>query len=137
MASSNWNQGSGSNVRQNNQKIELRLNSIGQIVNEISNDIKSLSISQERYSKVENGQADGIGRTGYQQMEGQKKPPEILDKIATGKLKQFYEVTCLLDQPHVRDASGKTRVQNLIDELAKKEETKIKVLRFERFRIGG
>jgi elongation factor Ts len=70
------------------------------------------------------------------QMEGQKKPPEILDKIATGKLKQFFEQHCLLDQPHVRDASGKTPVKKLLEEAGKKEGCEINVSRFERFRVG-
>lgn len=71
------------------------------------------------------------------QMQGQNKPPEILEKIATGKLKQYFEANCLLDQPHVRDAAGKTKVQDLIDALAKKEKTDIKVVRFDRYRVGG
>jgi len=71
------------------------------------------------------------------QMEGQNKPPEVLEKIATGKLRQFFEANCLLDQPHVRDASGKTKVQDLIDNLAKKEKIEIKVIRFDRYRVGG
>ncbi len=71
------------------------------------------------------------------QMEGQKKPPEVLEKIATGKLKQFYEANCLLDQPHVRDAAGKTRIQDLIDQYSKKENVEIKVVKFDRYRVGG
>lgn len=71
------------------------------------------------------------------QMEGQNKPPEVLEKIAIGKLTQFYEANCLLDQPHVRDASGKTKVQGLIDSVAKKEGTQINVTRFVRFRVGA
>lgn len=71
------------------------------------------------------------------QLEGQKKPPEILEKIAVGKLQQFYEAQCLLDQPHVRDASGKTRIQDLIDGVARKEGIEINVSKFVRFRVGA
>jgi elongation factor Ts len=71
------------------------------------------------------------------QMEGQKKPPEILEKIAVGKLQQYYEAHCLLDQPHVRDASGKTKIQILVDSIAKKEGTTLRVVRFVRFRVGA
>ncbi len=71
------------------------------------------------------------------QMEGQKKPPEILEKIAVGKLEQFFEVQCLLDQPHVRDVSGKTKVQALVDAVAKKEGSKLKVVQFVRYRVGA
>lgn len=71
------------------------------------------------------------------QMEGQKKPAEILEKIAVGKLEQFYEANCLLDQPHVRDASGKTKIQDLVDGVARKESVKITVSRFARYRVGA
>ena len=37
------------------------------------------------------------------QMEGQNKPAAVLDKIVDGKLHSFYEQTCLLDQPSIRD----------------------------------
>ena len=71
------------------------------------------------------------------QMEGQKKPPEILEKIATGKLEQFFEANCLLDQPHVRDASGKTKIKDLVDNVGKKLGLKLSVAKFVRFRVGA
>jgi len=71
------------------------------------------------------------------QMEGQNKPAEILEKIAVGKLQQFYAVQCLLDQPYVRDSAGKTTVQQLVDDAAKKEGTELTVVRFIRFRVGA
>lgn len=71
------------------------------------------------------------------QMEGQNKPAEVLEKIAVGKLQVFFEANCLLEQPHVRDASGKTRIQGLIEGVEKKVGTKIKVSRFVRFRVGA
>ena len=71
------------------------------------------------------------------QMEGQKKPPEILEKIATGKLTQFYSIHCLLDQPRVRDSSGKTKIQDVIDQASKKEGIQFSVAKFARFRVGA
>lgn len=71
------------------------------------------------------------------QMEGQKKPPEVLEKIATGKLQQFFEVNCLLDQPHVRDSSGKTKIKDLVESTGKKLGLKLNVVRFVRFRVGA
>lgn len=71
------------------------------------------------------------------QMEGQKKTPEVLEKIAMGKLQQFYAAHCLVDQPHVRDASGKTRVQDLIENLGKKEGAQHSIAQFVRFRVGA
>lgn len=71
------------------------------------------------------------------QMADQKKPPEILEKIATGKLQVFYEANCLLEQPHVRDASGKTKIGQLIEETGKKDGASYTVSRFVRFRVGA
>jgi elongation factor Ts len=71
------------------------------------------------------------------QMEGQNKPPEMLEKIATGKLGVFFEANCLLDQPHVRDSSGKTKVRQIVEETGKKEGVQLTVTRFVRFRVGA
>lgn len=71
------------------------------------------------------------------QMEGQNKPAEILEKIATGKLSQFFAAQCLLEQPYVRDPAGKTSIQQLVDEAAKKEGTELTVVKFARFRVGA
>jgi translation elongation factor EF-Ts len=60
-----------------------------------------------------------------------------MEKIATGKLAQFYEANCLLDQPHVRDTSGKTKIQALIDGVAKKEGGAVRIVKFARFRVGA
>src|SRR4051812_44676132 len=37
------------------------------------------------------------------QMEGQNKPAAVIDKIVEGKLGSFYEQSCLMDQPSIRD----------------------------------
>lgn len=71
------------------------------------------------------------------QMEGQKKPAEILEKIAVGKVQQFFEANCLLDQPHVRDASGKTKIKDLVENVGKKAGLKLTVAKFVRFRVGA
>src|SRR3989304_5289735 len=43
-----------------------------------------------------------------QQMADQKKPPQVVDKIVEGKLEKFFSESCLLDQPFIKDASGKS-----------------------------
>ncbi|MBI1894011.1 MAG: translation elongation factor Ts [Candidatus Rokubacteria bacterium] len=72
-----------------------------------------------------------------QQMEGQKKPPQVLDKIVEGKIEKFYEIQCLLDQPFIRDSSGKTRVKDLVIRLSAKVGERIVVRRFARFQVGA
>ncbi len=71
-----------------------------------------------------------------QQMEGQKKPPQVLDKIVEGKLEKFYEIQCLLDQPFMRDSSGKTKVRDLVTQLSARVGERIVVRRFVRFQVG-
>lgn len=72
-----------------------------------------------------------------QQLADQKKPPQVLDKIIEGKLGKFYEEACLLDQAYVRDASGKTRVKDVVGEVSGKTGEKIAVRRFVRYQVGS
>jgi elongation factor Ts len=71
-----------------------------------------------------------------EQMADQKKPPQIVDKIVEGKLEKFYGEACLLEQPFVKDASGKIRVKDLVDSVNAKTQERIVVKRFARFRVG-
>ncbi len=70
------------------------------------------------------------------QMADQKKPPPVLDKIVEGKLEKFFSEHCLLEQAFVKDASGKTRVKDLVDGVNAKTQERIVIKRFARFRIG-
>jgi elongation factor Ts len=70
------------------------------------------------------------------QLADQKKPPAILDKIVEGKLEKFYSEVCLLEQPFVKDASGKTRVKDLVDGVNARTQERVVVRRFARFRVG-
>ncbi len=71
-----------------------------------------------------------------EQMADQKKPPPILDKIVEGKLEKFFTEACLLEQPFVKDASGKTRVKDVVDSVNAKTQERIVVRRFARFKVG-
>lgn len=71
------------------------------------------------------------------QMEGQNKPEAMLEKIATGKLQQFYAANCLLEQPHVRDTSGKTKIKDLVASVGTKTGLKLSVVKFVRYRVGA
>jgi elongation factor Ts len=70
------------------------------------------------------------------QMADQKKPPQVLDKIVEGKLEKFFTEQCLLEQPFVRDATGKTRVRDLVDQVNARTQERIVVKRFARFQVG-
>lgn len=71
------------------------------------------------------------------QMADQKKPAEVLDKIVEGKLEKFFSEQCLLEQPFVKDATGKTRVMDLVDQVNATTKEKVLVKRFARFQVGG
>ncbi len=68
------------------------------------------------------------------QMRDQKKPEAILEKIAQGKLEKFYEQTCLLEQPFVKD--DKKKVKDVVTEAVAKIGENIQIRRFARFVLG-
>ena len=68
------------------------------------------------------------------QMRDQKKPEAILEKIATGKLEKFYEMSCLLEQPFVKD--DKKKIQDVVTEAISKIGENIQIRRFARFVLG-
>ena len=70
------------------------------------------------------------------QLADQKKPPQIVDKIVEGKLEKFYAESCLLDQPFIKDSSGKTRVKDLVDRATATLQERVVVKRFVRFQVG-
>ena len=68
------------------------------------------------------------------QAASQGKPPAVAEKIAEGKLKEYYSTFCLLEQPFVRD--GKLTVGQLVQEKIALIKENIVVRRFARFRVG-
>ena len=72
-----------------------------------------------------------------QQMADQKKPAQVLDKIVEGKLEKWFGEQCLLEQTFIKDASGKTKVKDLVDLTNSKTGERVVVKRFARFQIGG
>jgi elongation factor Ts len=68
------------------------------------------------------------------QMATQNKPQAVLEKIAEGKVKKFYEDTCLLQQVYVKDPN-KT-VEQLQKETIATLGENISIRRFARFVLG-
>ena len=62
------------------------------------------------------------------------KPEAVADKIAEGKLKDFYATQCLVEQAFVRDP--KITIGQLIHERVAVIKENILVRRFTRFRVG-
>jgi len=64
----------------------------------------------------------------------QKKPDAMIEKILTGKMEKYFEISCLLDQPWVKD--DKKKIHQLVTEAVAKIAENISVRRFARFVVG-
>lgn len=64
------------------------------------------------------------------------KPEKVVEQIVNGKLQKFYADTCLLEQLHVRDSEGKTKIKDLINQATGKIGENIILRRFVRFKVG-
>ena len=62
------------------------------------------------------------------------KPQAAWDKIATGKLEKFYQDSCLLEQPFIKDPNVK--VADLLTQKIAKTGENIAVRRFTRYQLG-
>lgn len=69
------------------------------------------------------------------QLADERKPPQVVDRIIEGKLNKFYEETCLLKQPYIKD--DQKTVEKLLLEMIAKLGENIVVRRFARFELGG
>jgi elongation factor Ts len=77
-------------------------------------------------------QEKGIYRA---QMQDSGKPEQVLERIVEGKLRKFYEDTCLLEQPFIKDPS--VTVKELVQQKNALLGENIIVRRFARFEVGG
>lgn len=62
------------------------------------------------------------------------KPQQVLDKIIEGRLSKFYQETCLLEQPFVKDQN--INVGELVTQMVQKTGENIKIRRFTRYKMG-
>ena len=96
-----------------------------------------IAAASPQYVRREDVPADVLDRERdvYKgQMEGQNKPPAVLEKIVEGKLNSFYGQVCLLDQPSVRDP--KVTIGQLVTQAIAKMGENIAIPRFVRFKLG-
>jgi len=68
------------------------------------------------------------------QLAEENKPANVVDRIIEGKLAKFYEDTCLMEQPFVKDPSVK--IKDLVNQHIAKLGENIRVRRFVRFAVG-
>lgn len=71
-------------------------------------------------------------------IESQLDPKQMAmaDKIVTGKLEKFFEDSCLVDQIDVKQASGKKKIKDLINDISATVGEKVSVRRFARYEVG-
>jgi elongation factor Ts len=63
------------------------------------------------------------------------KPEDVMQKMIDGKLEKYYEESCLLEQPFVKDSEKK--ISDLIAESTAKMGENVQVRRFARFMLGN
>jgi len=68
------------------------------------------------------------------QLESEKKPANILEKIVEGRLNKLFGEICLLEQPYIKD--DKVTVASLVQEATSKTGENVVVRRFSRYRLG-
>ena len=69
-----------------------------------------------------------------EQARKEGKPEHILERIAEGKLKKFFQEKVLLEQPFIKEE--KKTIKKLLEETAKAAGGNIKINRFVRFELG-
>jgi len=68
------------------------------------------------------------------QAQNEGKPPQVIEKIVQGKLEKFYQETCLLEQPWIRDPEKK--IKDIINDAIARLGENILIRRFVRFELG-
>ena len=62
------------------------------------------------------------------------KPKDALEKILAGKLEKFYQDSCLMEQPFIKDP--KKKIKDFLHELIAKIGENIVIRRFTRYKLG-
>ncbi|MFQ5519866.1 MAG: translation elongation factor Ts [Candidatus Methylomirabilia bacterium] len=114
----------------------VRTDAFQQLVKDLGMQVAAASPTYISREEVPGEVLDKEREIYRQQMGDQKKPPHIVEKIVEGKLEKFYAEQCLLEQPFVKDATGKTRVKDLVTGVNAQVKEQVVVRRFARFRVG-
>ncbi len=113
-----------------------RTDDFQQLVKDVAMQVAAASPTYVAREAVPAAVVDAEREIYRSQMADQKKPPQVLEKIVEGKLEKFYAEQCLLEQPFIKDSTGKTRVKDLVDQATAKMGERVVVKRFARFQVG-
>lgn len=69
-----------------------------------------------------------------EQALAEKKPENVIERIVEGRMKKFFEETCLLEQAYIRDDSKS--VKDLLTETIARTGENITIRRFVRWTVG-
>ena len=108
-----------------------------EVQNLIKDILLQIAAMRPEYLTVEEVPQDVIQKEKeiyIEQARKEGKPEHILERIAEGKLKKFYQEKVLLEQPFIKEE--KKSIRKLIEEVGKAVGGKIKVNRFVRFELG-
>jgi elongation factor Ts len=72
--------------------------------------------------------------TFFEQARSEGKPDKIIEKIVDGRMAKFYEASCLLEQPYIREDTK--NVGTFVKEMIATIGEKISVRRFVRYEMG-
>lgn len=96
-----------------------------------------IAAANPKFTSPEDVPADVVAKEkeiALAQMVSQNKPAAVLEKIAEGKVKKYFEETCFVKQAFVKD-SGKT-IEQLLADSSKALGGSISVVRFARWQLG-
>jgi len=69
-----------------------------------------------------------------EQARSEGKPDHVIEKMVEGRLRKFFEETCLIKQKYIRD--DRLTIEDLLNELMGKTGERIMVRRFVRYQVG-
>ena len=69
-----------------------------------------------------------------EQIQGQNKPKDVMDKMVEGRIRKFFEETVLLEQVYIMD--GKKKVSEILEDLSKEFGSKVSIKQFVKFVLG-
>ncbi len=96
-----------------------------------------IAAANPSYLKQEEVPADIVAKEkeiALAQLQGQNKPADVLEKIASGKINKYFEENCLIKQKFVKD--DKKTIDQLTQETGKAMGEPIAITRFSRFMLG-
>ena len=64
------------------------------------------------------------------------KPENVIEKIVDGKIEKYYTESCLVDQVFIKDADGKLKIKDVLNQRVAKIGENIVIRRFVRYQLG-